>query len=63
MREHKYTTEIEAARRTVAETSPIQIKLLSLRYGITQGQVRGLLMSCGNDQAKFQAAAERLRKR
>ena len=58
-----HTSQVVAARRVTAEAPPMKIKLLSLQYGITQGQVRGLLMSCGNDRAKFQVAAERLRKR
>ena len=55
--------QVQAARRTLAHVTPIEIKLLSLQYGLTQGQVRGLLMKCGNDLAKFKAAAERLRNR
>ena len=55
--------QLQAARRTLAAITPIEIKLLSLQYGLTQGQVRGLLMKCGNDLAKLKAAAERLRNR
>jgi hypothetical protein len=57
------SSQLQAARRTLAAITPIEIKLLSLQYGLTQGQVRGLLMKCGNDLAKFKAAAERLRNR
>jgi hypothetical protein len=55
---------LEAAlqKRTAAfQTSPVQVKLLALEYGLTPGQIRGLLAKYGDDREKFAEEAAKLR--
>jgi hypothetical protein len=57
---------LEAAlqKRTAAfQTSPVQVKLLALEYGLTPGQIRGLLSKYGDDREKFAEEAAKLRER
>jgi len=48
-------------RRAAYETPPYEIKMLALEFGLTQGQVRGLLLKHGDDRAALAAAARALR--
>jgi hypothetical protein len=48
-------------RRAVDQTSPYEIKLLALEFGLTQGQIRGLLLKHGDDRARLADAARTLR--
>ena len=64
----KRPTEVnlEAAlqKRTAAfQTSPLQVKLLALEYGLTPGQIRGLLSKYGDNGEKFAEEAAKLRQR
>jgi hypothetical protein len=63
MAEKKPIEQIIEDRRRVTEIDPREVKRLSLQYGLTQGQVRGLMMEHGEDPAKFAEAAETLRRR
>jgi hypothetical protein len=48
-------------RKIALEISPIDIKLLALRFGLTQGQIRGLLLQYADRPDDLAAAAEKLR--
>ena len=48
-------------RKVALEISPIDVKLLALRFGLTQGQVRGLLLQYADRPDDLAAAAEKLR--
>jgi len=48
-------------RRAASETPPYEVKMLALEFGLTQGQIRGLLLKHGDDRAAFAAAAHALR--
>jgi hypothetical protein len=48
-------------RRAADRASPYEIKLLALEFGLTQGQIRGLLLKYGDDRASLAAAARNLR--
>jgi hypothetical protein len=49
-------------RRKVAfQTSPQEVKRLALKFGLTQGQIRGLLLKYWDDRARFEAEAVKLR--
>jgi hypothetical protein len=49
-------------RRVAFQTAPREVKRLALEYGLTQGQIRGLLLRFGYDHALFAAAAIKLRR-
>jgi hypothetical protein len=56
---------LEAAlqKRTAAfQASPMQVKLLAVEYGLTPGQIRGLLSKYGDDRKKIAEEAAKLRK-
>jgi hypothetical protein len=50
-------------RRVAFETPPYDVKLLALKFGLTPGQVRGLLLKCGPDRNRLAAEAIKLRHR
>jgi len=59
----KSVPEILNKRRSVTTMDPLEIKKLSIRFRLTQGQVRSLLMACGRDGQRLEQAADRLRNR
>jgi hypothetical protein len=55
---------LEAAlqkRPAAFQASPVQVKLLALEYGLTSGQIRGLLSKYGDDREKIAVEAKKLR--
>jgi hypothetical protein len=57
---------LEAAlqKHTAAfQASAVQVKLLAVEYGLTPGQIRGLLSKYGDDRKKIAEEAAKLRKR
>jgi hypothetical protein len=57
-------TDLQATleRRKVAfQASPHEVKRLALEYGLTQGQIRGLLLKYGYDREKLAVEAVKLR--
>jgi len=59
----KSIPEILNKRLSVMTMDPLEIKNLSIRFRLTQGQVRSLLMACGRDRQRLERAADRLRNR
>ena len=59
--QHADTQAILQRRRAVDRTSPYEIKLLALEFGLTQGQIRGLLLKYGDDRPRLADAARNLR--
>jgi hypothetical protein len=59
--QHPDLQAILKRRRAVDQTSPYEIKLLALEFGLTQGQIRGLLLKHGDDRARLADAARTLR--
>jgi hypothetical protein len=55
--------KVLADRQRVATIDPLEVKRLAIHHGLTQGQIRGLLMAHGRDWVKFEQAARRLRSR
>jgi hypothetical protein len=43
--------------------NPLEIKNLAIRFRLTQGQVRSLLIACGRDRQRLEQAADQLRNR
>ena len=50
-------------RQVAFQASPVQVKLLALEYGLTPGQIRGLLSKYGDDRKKVAEEAAKLRQR
>ena len=50
-------------REVAFQASPVQVKLLALEYGLTPGQIRGLLSKYGDDRKKVAEEAAKLRQR
>lgn len=59
----KSIPEILNKRLSVTTMDPLEIKNLSIRFRLTQGQVRSLLIACGRDGQRLERAADRLRNR
>jgi hypothetical protein len=55
--------KVLADRQLVSTIDPREVKRLAIQNGLTQGQIRGLLMAHGRDWLKFEQAAQRLRSR
>ena len=53
---------LEQGRKVAFQTAPQEVKRLALQYGLTLGQIRGLLLKWGHDRERFTAAAVKLRK-
>lgn len=53
--------DVFAGRKVAFFTSPHEVKRLALKYGLTQGQIRGLLLKYWNDRDRFAAEAVKLR--
>ena len=52
---------VEQGRKVAVQTAPQEVKRLALKYGLTQGQIRGLLVKFGYDREVFAAEAVKLR--
>jgi hypothetical protein len=48
-------------RKAATEPSPLEIKLLAQKHGLTAGQIRGLLLKCEGDRKKLAEEATKLR--
>lgn len=53
---------VQQGRKVALQTAPQEVKRLALQYGLTQGQIRGLLLKWGHDRERFAAEAVKLRK-
>lgn len=51
-----------ADRRQVAGGEGYEVKYFAKKHGITKDQAQGLITKVGNDRAKLNAAAEKLKK-
>jgi hypothetical protein len=49
-------------RKAALEPSPLEIKLLAQKYGLSAGQIRGLLLKCEGDRKRLAEEAVRLRR-
>jgi hypothetical protein len=54
-------TDILKRRKVATEVSPYDVKQLALKHGLTEGQIRGLLLRHGNDAETLAAEAMKLR--
>ena len=50
-----------ADRRTVAAGEAYEVAYFAEKHGITRAQAEDLIMTVGNDRAKLDAAAEKLK--
>lgn len=56
-----HTQQILAKREMVSTMEPLKVKGLAMRFGLTQAQVRALLMKHGRNWIEFAHAARILR--